>query len=114
MAPLTDVEFLRSCITRCLRRPDPIQQEVKDLETEILQQRFGRGKTKPPSITGFTAANINRCTELYTLTEMQQIAAQHGIRTTGSALALCARLLQKGLLSSERTQRERAKRSIAA
>ena len=104
MAPLTDVEFLRSCITRCLRRPDPIQQEVKDLETEILQQRFGRGKTKPPSITGFTAANIDRCTELYTLTELQVIADRNGVKSTGSALAICARLLQKGLLSSKRTK----------
>ena len=104
MAPLTDVDLLRSCITRCLRRPDPIKQEAKDLEAEILQERFGRGKTKPPSITGFTAANINRCTELYTLAELQVIADRNGVKSTGSALAICARLLQQGLLSSKRTQ----------
>lgn len=105
MAPLSDVDLLRSCITRCLRRPDPIQQEVKDLETDILQQRFGRGQTRPPSITGFTAKNINRCVELYTLTELQVIAERNGVKTTGSALAICARLLQQGLLSSQRTKR---------
>lgn len=114
MTPHTDVDVLRNCITRCLRRPDPAVKAAQEVEDVVLTQRTAAGKTKPPSITGFTAANINRCTELYTLTEMQQIAAQHGLRTTGSALALCARLLQKGLLSSERTQRERAKRSIAA
>lgn len=114
MTPHTDVDVLRNCINRCLRRPDPAIKAAQEEEDVVLTQRTLAGKTKPPAITGFTAANITRCTELYTLTEMQQIAAQHGIRTTGSALALCARLLQKGLLSSERTQRERAKRSIAA
>jgi hypothetical protein len=105
MPSTTDVEILRLCITRCLRRPDPIQQEAKDLEAEILQERFGRGKTKPPSITGFTAKNIDRCTELYTLTELQLIAEKNGVKTTGSPLAICARLLQKGLLSVTRRPR---------
>ena len=104
MTPHTDVDVLRNCITRCLRRPDPAVKAAQEVEDVVLTQRTLAGKTKPPSMTGFTAANINRCTELYTLTELQAIADHNGVKSTGSALAICARLLQKGLLSSKRTQ----------
>lgn len=99
---------LRVCIARCLRRPDPTEKETREaVEEEVVARRTEKGLTKAPAMTGFTTANINRCVELYTLTELQDIAERNGVRTTGSALTLCARLLHQGLLSSQRTQQKR-------
>lgn len=89
---------LADCIRKCLvvQGPKPVQTDAA--RETILARRKEQQLTGPPAISGFTAENIVRCSEHYTHAELVEIAVANGIRTKGSHLGLCGRLLLAGLL----------------
>lgn len=95
---------IEACVRRCLVGQHPVDVERVTREQATVQaRRQAEGLAAPPVISGFTAENLTRCTELYTHDELVAIAQKHGVAIPKTDMGLCARLLLKGLLDPNRT-----------